>query len=136
MLSFEAKIDSDVIKKNHGHWIMHEYSLDGVSLNGCMCKDYVICKIMKILTLPRDQHVIHFADEIGTIMRGVENPRINEELVEDCLRANKKQKVEDPLMDDMQEVSGSLDPLLPEIEDLWSEFPVMGEGVSSDDRFR
>ncbi|CAA2959899.1 NAC transcription factor 25-like [Olea europaea var. sylvestris] len=126
MLSFEAKIDSDVIKKNHGHWIMHEYSLDGVSLNERTCKDYVICKITKILTVPRDQPVFQFADEIRTVMRGGENTRINKELVEDCPRANKKQKVEDPLMDDMQEVFGSLDPLLPEIEDFCFEFPVTG----------
>ncbi|CAA2959900.1 NAC transcription factor 29-like [Olea europaea subsp. europaea] len=111
-------------------------ALDGVSLNEHTSKDYVICKTTKILTAPRDQPVVRFVDEIGTAMRGGENPRINEELVENCPHANQKQKVEDPLMDDMQEALGSLDPLLPENKDFCFEFPVMGEEVSSDDRFR
>lgn len=34
MLSFEVKEDLDVIKKNHEYWIVHEYSLDSVSLDG------------------------------------------------------------------------------------------------------
>ncbi|CAI9773751.1 unnamed protein product [Fraxinus pennsylvanica] len=144
MLSFEAKEDSDAIKKIHGHWIMHEYSLDGVSLNEHTSKDYVICKITRILMAPRDQpDVVQFADEIGTAIRGGENPRIDEELskkrcttVEDCPHANKKAKVQDSSMDDMQEVFGSLDPLLPENEQFSFEFPETGEEVSSYDRFR
>ncbi|KAL2552818.1 NAC domain-containing protein [Forsythia ovata] len=48
MLTFRTKGDSNVTKI-HGHWIMHEYSLDGVSLiNGLkFINDYVICKITR-----------------------------------------------------------------------------------------
>ncbi|XP_020548159.1 NAC transcription factor 29-like [Sesamum indicum] len=47
MFSFTAKTPGDV-RKQHDHWIMHEYSLAGVSLKcELKYKDYVICKITR-----------------------------------------------------------------------------------------
>ncbi|KAL0383293.1 UNVERIFIED_CONTAM: protein CUP-SHAPED COTYLEDON 1 [Sesamum calycinum] len=47
MFTFISKTPGDS-RKEHDHWIMHEYSLAGVSLNcELKYKDYVICRITR-----------------------------------------------------------------------------------------
>ncbi|XP_059632362.1 NAC domain-containing protein 83-like [Cornus florida] len=51
MLVFEANVNTHECSiMPRGHWIMHEYSLDGVSLDGLGKegdRDYVVCKIKR-----------------------------------------------------------------------------------------
>ncbi|KAL2509197.1 NAC domain-containing protein [Forsythia ovata] len=92
MLSFEVKVDSDEIKKIYAHWLMHEYSLAGVSLEEHTSKDYVICKITKILKLPKkDRPVVGFTYQTGyEIIEELGKKRST--TMEDCPHGNRKQK--------------------------------------------
>ncbi|KAL0435131.1 UNVERIFIED_CONTAM: protein CUP-SHAPED COTYLEDON 1 [Sesamum radiatum] len=48
MFSYTVKNTPPDVRKQRDHWIMHEYSLAGVSLNGELpFKDYVICRITR-----------------------------------------------------------------------------------------
>ncbi|KAI3457426.1 hypothetical protein Pfo_014089, partial [Paulownia fortunei] len=48
MLTFKAKKGSGDNTRQRDHWIMHEYSLAGISLNcELKYKDYVICRITR-----------------------------------------------------------------------------------------
>ncbi|XP_059639557.1 NAC domain-containing protein 92-like [Cornus florida] len=50
MLTFEVDVKNECSIMPRGHWIMHEYSLSGVSLNGLEEEsdgDYVVCKIKR-----------------------------------------------------------------------------------------
>ncbi|KAL2542686.1 NAC domain-containing protein [Abeliophyllum distichum] len=51
--SFTFKVNGDLkseemnmVHIENGHWIMHEYTLTGISLEGVKNRDYVVCRIM------------------------------------------------------------------------------------------